>query len=134
MMDRWTRSLLSLSLFTVLLLVACQPKPQTFLPVTGGKDVSLALPAELTRDLVLDYVLSSSRLVSLPPATDWQLDAAAASENEYRFRSGDWLMLVRLPDARHPNRQVLLLNQVEPASWTGYVTPDGHVVDTAYGR
>ena len=133
-MNRWTRNLFSFSIVTVLLLTACQPKPKTLLPITGGQEVSLAAPAELARDTILDYILSSSRFANLPPGTDWQLEEGEQPEGVYRFRNGDWLMLVRLPDARRANEQVILLNKVEQISWTGYITPDGRVVDTSYGR
>lgn len=133
-MNRWTRSVFSLGIMIVLLLTACQPKAQKLLPVTGSKDISLAAPAELARDNVLGYILSSSRLANLPASTDWQLDAAEQAEGEYRFRSGDWLMLIRLAGEGETNQKVILFNQIQQASWTGYITPDGRVVDTAYGR
>jgi hypothetical protein len=133
-MNRWTRSLVSLGILTVLLLTACQPKAQKLLPVTGVEEMSLAEPAELARDSVLGYILSSSRLANLPAGADWQLEAAEQSEGEYHFRSGDWLMLIRSADSGESIQRVMILNPVEKASWTGYVTADGKVVDTAYGR
>ena len=133
-MNRWTRSLSSLGIIIILLLTACQPKAQKLLPVTGSKDISLSAPAELARDNVLGYILSSSRLANLPAGADWQLDAAEQSEGEYHFRSGDWLMLIRSADSGESIQRIVILNPVEKASWTGYVTADGRVVDTAYGR
>ena len=133
-MNRWTRSLSSLGIIIILLLTACQTKAQKLLPVTGSKDISLSAPAELARDNVLRYILSSSRLANLPPGADWQPDAAEQSEGEYHFRSGDWLMLIRSADTGEAIQRVVILNTVEKASWTGYVTADGRVVDTAYGR
>lgn len=133
-MNRWTRSLLSLGILIALLLTACQSKAKTLLPVTGPEEISLAAPAELARDSVLEYILSSSRLASLPPSADWQLEAAEQTRGEYHFRSGDWLMLIRLAGEGETNQKVILFNQVQQASWTGYITPDGRVVDTAYGR
>lgn len=133
-MNRWTRSVFSLGIMIVLLLTACQPKAQKLLPVTGSKNISLSAPAELARDNVLGYILSSSRLANLPAGADWQLDAAEQSEGEYHFRSGDWLMLIRSADSGEAIQRVVILNPVEKVSWTGYVTADGRVVDTAYGR
>ena len=124
----------SISMVTVLLLAACQPKPQTLLPITGGQDASLASPAERARETVLDYILSSDRFATMPPSTDWQMEVGEQPEGIYQFRNGDWLILVRLPDARRANEQILLLNKVEQISWTGYITPDGRVVDTSYSR
>lgn len=126
--------LLSFCMPAVLVLAACQPKPRTFLPVTGSKESSLPALVVLTRESVLGYVLSSERLATIPPVPDWQLDASKPSETEYRFRSGDWLMLIRLADAGQEHQRVLIINHVEKLSWTGYVTADGHVVDTAYGH
>lgn len=133
-MNRWTRSLLSLGILMDLLLTACQPKAQKLLPVTGVEEVSLAGPAALARDYVLEYILSSSRLAHLPSGADWHLDAAEKSEGEYHFRSGDWLMLIRSAGVGESIQRVMIINPVEKASWTGYVTADGKVVDTAYGR
>jgi hypothetical protein len=133
-MNRWTRSLSSLGIIIVFLLTACQPKAQKLLPVTGSKDISLSAPVELARDNVLGYILSSGRLADLPAGADWQLDAAVQSEGEYHFRSGDWLMLIRSADTRAAIQRIVIINPVEKVSWTGYVTADGQVVDTAYGR
>jgi len=134
MMNRWTRSLVSLGTLTVLLLTACQPKAQKLLPVTSAKEISLSAPVELARDSVLAHILSASRLANLPAGADWQLEAAKQAKGEYHFRSGDWLMLIRSADTGEAIQKVLIFNPVEKTSWTGYVTADGHVVDTAYGR
>ena len=133
-MNRWTGNLFSLGVITALLLTACQPEAQKLLPVTGDQEVSLAAPAELARDSVLDYIVASARLAALPASADWQLEAAMQAEGEYYFRSGDWLMLIRSADTGEAIQRVVILNPVEKASWTGYVTADGRVVDTAYGR
>lgn len=131
-MNQWIVRLFSLC--AVLLLTGCQPQIQKLLPITGVEEVSLAAPAELARESVLQYILSSSRLETLPPSENWQVEAGEQAEGEYRFRSGDWLMLIRSADTGDAIQKVLIINPVEKASWTGYVTADGHVVDTAYGR
>lgn len=133
-MNRWTRNRFSFGIFTVLLLTACQPKPQTLLPVTGVEEISLPASAQLARDNVLAYVLSSARLASLPPGTDWQWETGEQREGEYSFRSGDWLMLIRHAESAQGSLRIILLNKAENVSWTGYVTADGRVVDTAYDR
>ena len=133
-MNQWILRLFSLCLCAVLLLTGCQPQIQKLLPVTGVEEVSLAAPAELARESVLQYILSSSRLETLPPSENWQVETGEQTEGEYRFRSGDWLMLIRLAGAGETNQKVILFNQIQQASWTGYVTADGKVVDTAYGR
>lgn len=120
-MNQWIVRLFFLC--AVLLLTGCQPQIQKLLPITGVEEVSLAAPAELARESVLQYILSSSRL-----------ETGKQAEGEYRFRSGDWLMLIRSADTGDAIQKVLIINPVEKASWTGYVTADGHVVDTAYGR
>lgn len=117
----------------LLLLVGCQSKAPTILPVTGVQE---AAPAEviLARENVLKYVLSSSRLAGLPKEADWQREMEEELENEHCFWSGDWHMIIRSADTDDGNRSIIILNKVEHTSWTGYVTPNGHVVDTAYGR
>lgn len=131
-MNRWTICLLSVCIAA--LLAACQPKAQKLLPITGAQEAALIAPAALARDHVLQYLVSSSRLVTLPPSTDWQLMEGEGPQREYEFRNGDWLMLVRMADSRYAHQEVILINQVAQASWSGYITPDGRVVDTAYGR
>lgn len=131
-MNHW---ILRIVLPAVLLLTACQPKPETFIPVTGVEKVSLPAQVERTRERVVAYVLSSARLANLPPLSNWQWDAGEKPENEqYRFRSGDWLMWIRPADVDTENQQVMILNPIERAVWMGYVTPDGRVIDTTYGR
>jgi hypothetical protein len=126
--------LFTLCMPVVLLLAGCQPKLKTFVPVTGVKETTLPALVEQSRASVLEYVLSSSRLATLPSEADWQLDTSQASEGLYRFRSGDWLIMIWLADADKGNQRVIILNKAENASWGGYVTPDGHVVDTSYSR
>ena len=126
--------LFSLCMPVVLLLAGCQPKLKTIVPVTGVKETTLPALVEQSRASVLEYVLSSSRLANLPSEADWQLDTNQASEGLYRFRSGDWLIMIWLADADEGNQRVIILNKAENASWGGYVTPDGDVVDTSYSR
>ncbi len=125
---------LPLCLLAFLLLTACQPKDQPFIPVTGAEDASIPMLTKLARENVLEYVISSSRVPTTPPNTDWQLDGGKQLNGEYRFCNGDWVMLVWLADAKEENQRVIIINQVENVAWRGYVAPDGHVVDTAYYR
>jgi hypothetical protein len=125
--------LFALGLPVLLLLTGCQSKAPTIVPVTGPQQAAPAL-AVLARDSVLEYVLSSSRLTSLPKDADWQLDVSKGSEKDFCFRNDDWLMMIRLADADDGNQFVIIINKVSHASWIGYVTPNGHVVDTTYGR
>ena len=117
--------LFSLCMPAILLFAGCAPKDKPFMPVTGAAMV------EQARKNVLEYVISSSRLATAPPSADWQLDNEEQRQGEFHFRSGDWLMVIWLADA-DGNQQVIISNNVEKAFWCGYVTPDGHVVDTAY--
>ncbi len=133
-MNRWMIRLLPVCVPALLLLAGCQSKPETLVPVTGAEDASLPEPVALTRANVLDYILSSARLANIPSAEEWKLDAKQGSENEYRFRSGDWLMLISVTETADGNQRVIIFNKVDHASWTGYVTADGRVVDTAYSR
>jgi hypothetical protein len=132
-MNRWMTCLLIICLPAILLVTACQPRTRAFLPVTGVKEeASLPALVAMTRGNVLEYLLASARLETIPPVTDWEL--AESLEGEYHFRSGDWLMLIRSGAAEEAVQWVLIINQAENASWTGYVTADGDVVDTAYAR
>jgi hypothetical protein len=88
---------------------------------------------EAARTQVLDYLLSSARLPGIPPSADWQPESGDVPEDEYHFRSGDWLMMIR-GAGENNNQQVLLINQADHATWSGYITPDGRLVDTAYYR
>ena len=133
-MNQWRFRLFALGTSAVLLFSACQSQPkQTFLPITGAEAPALPARVQVARDSVMDYLASSSRLAGLPLA-EWELDTAEASDTEYRFRSGDWQMLIRHADSVDGNQQIVLFNSVDRSSWTGYVTSDGRVVDTAYAR
>ena len=125
---------LPLCLLAILLLTGCQSKEKPLIPVTGAEDASIPVLTKLARENVLEYVLSTSRVAAAPPNVDWQLDGGKKSNGEYCFRSGDWIMLVRLADANQENQRVIIINKVEKVVWRGYVAPDGHVVDTAYYR
>ena len=118
--------LFSLCMPAILLFAGCAPKDKPFMPVTGAAMV------EQARKNVLEYVISSSRLATAPPSADWQLDQWEPLEGEYRFRSGDWLMVIWLANADQENQRVVIINKVESAYWCGHVQPDGHVVDNSY--
>jgi len=135
-MNHGIQRLFSLCVAVTLLLAACQSpsEEQTFLPITGGESVSLPAAVERAHQQVLDYLVSSARLPGLPGRADWQSESGEVPEGEYHFRSGDWLMMIRSATTEDENQLVMLINQVERASWTGYITPDGRVVDTAYYR
>jgi hypothetical protein len=126
---------LPLCLLAILLLTGCQSKDQPLIPVTGAENESISALTELARNNVLEYVISSSRVANAPPSSaEWQLDDGQQLNGEYRFRSGDWTMLVWPADANEENQRVMIINKIEKVAWCGYVAPDGHVVDTAYYR
>jgi hypothetical protein len=128
------RRLFALAIPVVLLISACKPQAPSFLPVTGASSVSAPAQVEQARTQVLAYVLDSARLVDLPTDADWKLEANEKSDDEYDYRSGDWLIMIWLPDSSYRHQRVIILNQVQHASWIGYVTPEGDVVDTTYAR
>jgi hypothetical protein len=119
---------LSLCLF----LSACKPQVPSFVPVTGVKSNPVPMQVETVRSSVLKYVTSSERLAALPGDAEWQMEER--SEKEYRFRSGDWLIVIWPADADDGNQRIVILNEVEKAAWTGYINADGRVVDTYYAR
>lgn len=121
---------LSLSLF----LFACKTQGSAFVPVTGEKSIAVPAQVEQARMSVLKYAVSCARLSALPRDAEWELETGRGSEKEYRYHNGDWLIVIRLADADDGNQRVMILNQVEHANWTGYVTADGDVVDTHYVR
>ena len=126
--------LFALSFSVIFLFSACKPQAPAFLPVTGEENVSMPAQVEQVRIQVLAYVLDSSRLASLPPDAEWKLETGARSEDEYSFRSGDWRIRIWLPDRKYKHQRVIIFNEVDRASWIGYVTADGDVVDTNYAR
>lgn len=133
-MNKRVGRFLALCLPILLLFAGCQPADKSVIPVTGGESAPVPAQVEMARENILEYVISSSRLATAPPSADWQLDGGEQREGEYRFRSGDWLMVIWLVDSQEGKQRVIIVNKVEKASWCGYVEPDGHVVDTAYTR
>jgi hypothetical protein len=131
-MNQSIRRFIGFVVLGVFLMGACQSETPSFMPVTGSNNKS-ALPAQvsLAQEKVLDYVLAS-QLTGIPAFTDWQLQEIK-NENEYHFRSGDWLMVIWAAEAEEHQR-VVIVNRVENLSWTGYLASDGRVVDTNFGR
>ena len=133
-MNHGIQRLFSLCISAALVLAGCQSKERAFLPITGGVEVSRPAAVEMARTQVLEYLLASARLPGVPSSADWQPQTGELPEGEYHFRSGDWLMMIRTAQPESDNQKVLLFNQAGGAAWTGYITPDGHVVDTTYYR
>lgn len=132
-MNQSIRRFTGIFMLGLLLMGACQSEAPALLPVTGSNNKS-SLPARvvLAQERVLEYVIAS-RLTEIPSYADWQLHEIQ-NENEYNFRSGDWLMVIWTPKDDTEYQRVVIVNRVEKLSWTGYMTADGKVVDTAYGR
>lgn len=122
--------LISLCLSAILLFTGCANTDQSFIPITG-QESRIPAAVELARGQVLEYVVSSSGLATALSGLKWQLDDEQF-EGEYRFHSGDWLMVIWQADAGEENRRVVIINKAEHVHWCGYVRPDGGVVDTSY--
>lgn len=133
-MNHGTLRWFSLCITVVVLLAGCQSNERSLLPVTGAEAAEHPAAVQLARNQVLDYLIASSRLSGVPASADWQPEAGELPEGEYHFRSGDWLMMIRLVATGEGHQQILLINQADHSGWTGYITPDGRVVDTTYYR
>jgi hypothetical protein len=125
---------LPLCLCAMLLLTGCLPKGQSLIQITGAEVKSSRALIDMAHRNVLDYIISSSRVASIPSSSEWELENRQGTNGEYCFRSGNWTMLVWLADDHQQNQRVIIMNKVENILWWGYVKPDGHVVDTAYYR
>ena len=117
-----------------MLLAGCLHNDQFVIPVTGKEDTAVPVLVEMAKENVLGYLISSSRLATDPPDTDWQLDQEEQQEGVHRFHNGDWLMAIWFNDANDERSRVVIMNKVKNISWCGYVESDGHVVDTAWIR
>jgi hypothetical protein len=124
---------LALCLLVLTLSAGCAAEGRQILPVNGGEAPLSSAEIESVRDTVLGYLLTSSRLATLPAGDSWQLDGKAGSNGEYRFTSGDWYMIV-WPAADIGHHHVVIINRNEGSFWCGYVKPGGSIVDTAYTR
>jgi hypothetical protein len=122
--------LMALCLSAVLLFTGCGNTDQSFIPITG-QESGIPAEVELARGQVLEYAASSSRLATALSGLDWQLDDRQYA-GEYRFHSGDWIMVIWRADADRENQRVVIFNKAERVQWGGYISPDGGVVDTSY--
>lgn len=114
-----------------LLFTSCGSADRSFIPVTGADTVTVPAVVELTRGNVLKYVNGSSRFAGAPSELEWQLDEEQF-DGGYRYRSGDWLMVIWYGDAETQNQRIVLMNMAENIYWCGYVGQDGEVVDTSF--
>jgi hypothetical protein len=117
-----------------LVLSGCLPDPQA--SHLGAGAVLYTVP-DLVRSeqkSVLEYLTTSSRLTSLPPSAAWSLDKATVTDGEYRFCSGDWLMIIYQAAADDGEQQVVIIDTVHDSSWCGYIKPDGQIIDSCYRR
>jgi len=128
-MHRSTICLIILCLGAVVVLTGCGGTDRTLVPVTGvGSTVPSVI--EAARGTVWEYVRSSSRVTGVPADLEWQLDEEQYA-GEFRYRSGDWLMVIWPTVSPEGNQRVVIFNPFEDAYWGGYVTPGGDVVDTS---
>ena len=118
----------------IFLITGCLPESEASTPNTGGLDASVPVMVGSARDTVLDYMTFSARLAAIPSSTEWHLDDETQAEGEYRFRSGDWLMIVQMARNSNKDQQVMIINQLEGIYWCGCVHPDGTVTDTSLRR
>jgi hypothetical protein len=122
--------LIALCLSAVLLFTGCAKNDQSLIPITG-QESGITAAVEEARGQVLEYVVSSSGLATALSGLEWQLDDRQY-EGEYRFRSGNWIMVIWSADADQESQRVVIFNKAENVQWCGYVSPEGVVVDTSY--
>jgi len=118
----------------IFLITGCLSESEASIPITGGLDASVPVMVGSARDTVLDYVISSARLAAIPSSTEWHLDDKTRAEGDYRFRSGDWLMIVQMAGNSNKDQRVMIINHLEGIYWCGCVHPDGTVMDTSLRR
>lgn len=123
----WT---LILCMPVFVLLAGCQSEP--IIPVTGAESMSIPSAVELARDHALAYVVSCPSFETVPLDGNWQLDGGESADGKYCFHNGDWTLFVWDMDGQKEYQRVALSNKALKAFWWGYVTDDGHVVDTTY--
>jgi len=122
--------LMALCLSAVLLFTGCAMNNEALIPNTG-QESRIPTAVEEARGQVLEYVVSSSGLAAAMSGLEWQLDNRQYA-GEYRFHSGDWIMVIWRADADQENQRVVIFNKAERVQWCGYISPDGGVVDTSY--
>jgi hypothetical protein len=121
----------SLIVPAILLFTGCGGTDKSFIPVTGADEVTVPAMVELTRGNVLKYLSAFSRLATVPSNTEWQ-PTEKQFDGQYRYRSGDWLMVIWYGGAGAENQRIVLINAAENIYWCGYVGPEGKVVDTSF--
>lgn len=126
-----TICLLLACISAILLSTSCGGSGKPFIPVTGGDEVPVPAAIKAACGNVLEYAGSSSCLKSALPDLDWALDDVQY-QGQYRYRSGDWLMVIWPATAGRDDLRVVIMNKKEDAYWCGYVEPGGEVVDTSF--
>jgi hypothetical protein len=129
-MNHRMECLITLCLSAVLLFTGCAMNNEALIPNTG-QESRIPTAVEEARGQVLEYVVSSSGLAAAVSGLEWQPDNRQY-EGVYRFRSGDWIMVIWSADADQESQRVVIFNKVENVQWCGYVSPEGVVVDTSY--
>jgi hypothetical protein len=104
---------------------------KSFIPVTSVDEITVPAAVEQIRENVLKVVGASSRLATDPSVLEWQL-ADEEFNGEYRYTSGDWLMVIWPEQDGRENHRIVIMNKTDNAYWCGYVTPDSEVVDTSF--
>ena len=129
--------------FAVCLIVAsllsgCSAKPDV-IPVTGKAASDAAIATSMhTCEQVMDFIdIESDTLPNhpqLPPMDQWTLtintDTREDIPPQFRYTSGDWVMIVRQSTSDSNKYVVAITNSAQGYYWCGYKNADGNIVDT----
>ena len=135
------RVFFAVCLIVVSLLSGCSTKAQSVvIPVTGKAASDAAIASSLhTCEQVLDFIdMKSDTLASHPqiPAMDqWiltiQPDTRDGVPPQFKYTSGDWVMIVRQSASDSNKYVVAVTNAAEGYYWCGYKNADGNIIDAS---
>lgn len=143
MKARWLVSL-GICIAVASLLLSCSPS-SPIVPVTGQDTLSVPYSVMIARDQSYGFIQDNHAMMvekgiipALPAADTWRASMPARPDlvdmEFYAFTSGDWIVTVRHPVNAANMANVTYINTKSGFVWSGFVYPDGNVVNTHYTR